>query len=264
MIGAIIGDIAGSRFEFRNTFDYNFELFHKDCSFTDDTICTIAIADAILKEIPYKDSILYWCRKYPHPMGAYGASFSRWLASSDPQPYDSFGNGAAMRVSPIGWAFSSDSEIFSEAKKSAECSHSHKEGIKGAQVISLAVYGLAYYPFERAKEYVQDICKCFYGEDYSNNLPKVGEWNETCQGCVPLAIHLFLQSDSFEDAIRKAISYGGDSDTLGAIVGSLAGAYYTIPIEMVSTASNYLPDEMVKVIQDFDNRFGIDDFYLKL
>lgn len=256
MIGAIIGDIAGSRFEFRNTLDYNFELLHKDCDFTDDTICTIAVADAILKGIPYRDSILYWCRKYPHPMGAYGASFSRWLASSDPQPYDSFGNGAAMRVSPIGWAFKTEGEILAEAKKSAECSHSHEEGIKGAQVIALAVHSLARHRWEEAKEEVQDICKRYYGEDYVERLPKVGEWDETCQGCVPLAVHIFLHSSSFEDAIRKAVSYGGDSDTLGAIVGSLAGAYYEIPTKMQNKALRYLPDDMKEIFKQFTKRYG--------
>ena len=185
----------------------------------------------------------------------FGSAFSSWFLSDNPQSYDSFGNGAAMRVSPIGWAFSSDSEIFAEAKESAECSHSHKEGIKGAQVISLAVYGLAYYPFDRAKEYVQDICRCFYGDDYADNLPKVGQWDATCQGCVPLAIHIFLQSDSFEDAIRKAISYGGDSDTLGAIVGSLAGAYYEIPTRLKRKAMSFLPEEMQNVIREFHKKY---------
>lgn len=256
MIGAIIGDVAGSRFEFRNTFDYDFEIFHKDCGFTDDTICTIAIADAILKGISYKESILHWCRKYPNPMGAYGASFSRWLASSDPQPYDSFGNGAAMRVSPIGWAFNTEYEILSEAKNSAECSHSHEEGIKGAQVIALAVHCLVRHHWQKAKEEVQDICNHYYGEDYSERLPKVGEWNETCQGCVPLAVHIFLQSSSFEDAIRRAVSYGGDSDTLGAIVGSLAGAYYEIPTKMRNKALRYLPDDMKEVFKQFTKQHG--------
>lgn len=136
MIGAIIGDIVGSTYEFHNTQNYDFELFPQGSSFTDDTVCTIAIADAILRGISYRDSLIEWCRKYPNPKGAYGASFSRWIYN--PQPYDSFGNGAAMRVSPIGWAFSSSTIVLDEAKKSAECSHSHDEGIKGAMATALA------------------------------------------------------------------------------------------------------------------------------
>lgn len=255
MIGAIIGDIVGSTYEFHNTRDYDFELFPQGSSFTDDTVCTIAIADAILNDIPYRDSLIEWCRKYPRLYPMFGSAFSSWFLSDNPQPYDSFGNGAAMRVSPIGWAFSSDSEVFAEAKESAECSHSHKEGIKGAQVISIAVYGLAYYPFDRAKEYVQDICRCFYGDDYADNLPKVGQWDATCQGCVPLALHLFLKSRNFEDAIRLAVSYGGDSDTLASIVGALSGAYYEIPAKLKRKAMSFLPEEMQNVIREFHKKY---------
>lgn len=259
MIGAIIGDIAGSTYEFHNTRDYNFPLFAKGSSYTDDTICTIAVADAILRGIPYRQSLIEWCRKYPHPMGAYGASFSRWIMSENPEPYDSFGNGAAMRVSPIGWAFGDDGKTQYEAMKSAICSHSHECGIEGAQVIARCVGILKDRHWKEARQSVEDFCIQIYGSDYIDNLPKAGQWDETCQGCVPLAIYLFLQSESFEDAIRKAISYGGDSDTLGAIVGSLAGAYYEIPKNLISKALDYLPDEMIRVIREFDERFGIDD-----
>lgn len=257
MIGAIIGDIIGSTYEFHNTQNYDFELFPQGSSFTDDTICTIAIADAIMRGIPYRDSLIEWCRKYPHPKGAYGASFSRWIY--DPQPYDSFGNGAAMRVSPIGWAFSKSTIVLDEAKKSAECSHSHEEGIKGAMTTALATWYLANHKWKDAKKEVQNMCIELYGKDYVANLPMIGIWDETCQGCVPLALHLFSLSKSFEDAIRIAVSYGGDSDTLGAIVGSLAGAFYEIPQEIISKAMSYLPDEMVEVIRKFDEKFEIKD-----
>lgn len=254
MIGAIIGDIVGSTYEFHNTQNYDFELFPQGSSFTDDTVCTIAIADAILRGIPYRDSLIEWCRKYPHPKGAYGASFSRWIYN--PQPYDSFGNGAAMRVSPIGWAFKYK-DVFSEAKKSAECSHSHEEGIKGAQTTALAIWYLANHIWKDDKKEVQNMCIELYGKDYAINLPKIGVWDETCQGCVPLALHLFSLSRSFEDAIRIAVSYGGDSDTLGAIVGGFAGAFYDIPEKIISKALSYLPDEMVEVIRKFDEKFEI-------
>lgn len=254
MIGAIIGDIVGSTYEFHNTRDYDFELFPEGSSFTDDTICTIAIADAILRDIPYRDSLIEWCRKYPHPKGAYGASFGRWIY--DPQPYDSFGNGAAMRVSPIGWAFTHSTNVIDEAVKSARCSHSHEEGLKGAQAIALAVWYLSHHHWKEAKEEVRKMLVQLYGKDYEANLPKLGEWNETCQGCVPLALHLFILSASFEDAIRIAISYGGDSDTLGAIVGSLAGAFYEIPKEIEEKALSYLPKEMLDVITMFNEKFN--------
>ena len=254
MIGAIIGDIIGSRFEFNNTRDYDFELFDKQCSFTDDTICTVAVADAIMSEQPYKEKILEWCRRYPHPMGGYGGKFAQWVASDNPEPYNSFGNGAAMRVSPIGWAFK-DKDVFSEAKKSAECSHSHEEGIKGAQTTALCTHLLARKNWKSAKMMVSVLLSKTYGNDYITHLPNKGEWNETCQGCVPLAIHIFLHSVSFEDAIRIAISYGGDSDTLGAIVGSLAGAYYEIPRKIEKKAMSYLPKDMLDVVERFKQKY---------
>lgn len=256
MIGAIIGDIVGSTYEFHNTLNYDFELFPHGSSFTDDTICTIAIADAILKGESYRDSIICWCRKYPTPKGAYGNSFVRWIASDNPQPYNSYGNGAAMRISPIGYAFTDSNTVRIEARKATECSHSHPEGIKGAQAIALAIWELRK---KQSKEATQQILIDFYNNDYIEHLPKKGEWNETCQGCVPLAIHLFLQSKSFEDAIRLAISYGGDSDTLGAIVGSLAGTFYEIPDEIIFKALSYLPDEMVEIIRKFNELFKMNN-----
>ncbi|MBO7606672.1 MAG: ADP-ribosylglycohydrolase family protein [Paludibacteraceae bacterium] len=249
MTGAIIGDIVGSVYEFRNTKDYGFKMFPKGASYTDDSICTIAVADAILRGVPYRDSLVEWCRKYPHPKGAYGGSFVKWIHSEDPQPYGSYGNGSAMRVAAVGWAFDESSLVMEEAKRSAECSHSHEEGIKGAQAIALAIHHLAH--LQGGKDDVLAICRRFYGEDYEARLPKAGQWNETCQGCVPLALHLFLQSDSFEDALRKAVSYGGDSDTMGAIVGSVAEAYYGISKDMLDVALSYLPQDMLDVVQRF-------------
>jgi ADP-ribosylglycohydrolase len=255
MIGAIIGDIVGSRFEFNNHRSMDFELFGDGCSYTDDTITTIAIADAILHGIPYKESLIKWCRKYNGRQVIYGFSFRNWIMSDNPQPYNSYGNGSAMRVSPIGFAFDNSVKIMEEAKKSAECSHSHEEGIKGAQSIAISIFGLANKIWENSKEGVENICKLYYGDDYLKRIPKKGQWDSTCQGCVPLSMHIFSNSNNFEDAIRKAISYGGDSDTIGAIVGSLAGAYYDIPKEIEDTAMSYLPSEMIRVIVDFKRRF---------
>lgn len=264
MIGAIIGDIAGSTYEFCNTLDYNFDFFPRGCSFTDDSVCTIAVADAILKGVSYRDSLVRWCRKYPNPMGAYGCSFSRWIRSENPQPYGSYGNGAAMRVSPTGWAFSSAEEVEDEAAKSAECTHSHPEGIKGAQAIALAIFNIRQKMWKNPLEDARLHCRRIYGDDYLERIPKEGEWNETCQGCVPLALHLFSQSSDFEDAVRRAVSYGGDSDTLGAIVGSLAEACYGVPTEIAIKALSLLPTEMICVLSDFETKFNPESEVCKL
>ena len=249
MIGAIIGDIAGSKYEFRNTFDYNFDMFPAGCGFTDDTICTVAVADAILRGVPYKDSLLSWCRRYPNPLGAYGATFGGWLRSPDPQPYDSFGNGAVMRVSPVGLAFRTEEETAAQARMSAECSHNHEEGLRGAEAIATAIYRLR---ITKDKDFVNDILGRYDGY----KIPEHGQWDETCQGCVPLALKIFKKSVSFENAIRFAVSYGGDSDTLAAVVGGLAEAYYGVPDALRAKAMSYLPGEMADVINKFYKRYG--------
>ncbi len=255
MLGAIIGDIVGSDYEFNNTLDYNFELFPHGSCYTDDTICTVAVADAILRGVNYRESLIAWCRKYPHPKGAYGSSFAHWMMEDDPQPYGSYGNGAAMRVSPVGWAFDTPDAVLAEAEKTAACSHSHLEGIKGAKATALAVWYLAHLPEKEAKKAVQELCAEYYGKDYFDRIPQKGQWDDTCQGCVPLALHLLGQSTSFEDAIRLAVSYGGDSDTLGAIVGSMAGACYDIPKRLEEKAKAYLPAEMKDVIDAFASKY---------
>lgn len=253
MLGAIIGDIVGSRFEFKNTNEYGFVLFNEQCSFTDDTICTIAIADAILKGISYKDSVIKWCSKYPHPMGGYGASFSRWLSSAKHEPYNSFGNGAAMRVSPVAWADNDLSRVQRQAIDTAAFTHNHSEGIIGAMSIAQAILILRYDNGDTSG--LESIAQMYYGLDYKEHLPKRNTFDETCQGCVPLAFSILQRSDNFEDAIRKAIMYGGDSDTLGAIVGSLAEAAFGIPNEYKEIAMQYLPFEMREVINEFQERF---------
>lgn len=247
MKGAIIGDVIGSRWEFDNTFRYDFELFSEFNAFTDDTICTIAIADAIISKGPYRSHLLKWCRKYPNPKGAYGGSFGRWVFSSHPQPYNSFGNGAAMRISPVGFAFDRQ-DVLTESDKATECTHNHPEGLKGARTIAGSIRRLL---DGGTKDDVLHILCDNYGADYQTRLPKPGMFDETCQGTVPLSIQLFLKSDSFEDAIRKAISYGGDSDTVGAIVGSLAEAFYGVPEWMWQKTESYLADEMKSVVSEF-------------
>ena len=140
MLGAIIGDIVGSRWEFSPTNNYNFELFSDKNNFTDDTVCTIAVADAILKHKDYGTTLHEWCRRYPHPMGGYGGRFSGWIEENNPKPYGSFGNGSAMRVSAVGWAFDNEESVLTNAELSAACTHNHPEGIKGAQTVALAIH----------------------------------------------------------------------------------------------------------------------------
>ena len=266
MLGAILGDIAGSKYEFNNTFDYDFEMFGEECDFTDDTICTVAIADAILNGRSYQESLLDWCRRYPSPKGAYGGRFAQWIRSLDPQPYNSFGNGSAMRVSPVAWLFDDLSQILEEAEKTALPTHNHPEGIKGAKAVAHAIWHFRKSKFseeskeckgEKAKKYDDEAMKAFkniarsYYEDFdSRDYPK-GKFDETCMDAVPLSFYILSKATSFEDAIRLAISHGGDSDTIGAIVGSIAEARFGIPQEIKEKAISFLPDDMKDVLKQF-------------
>ena len=276
MLGAIIGDIAGSKYEFNNTFDYDFEMFGEGCDFTDDTICTVAVADAILNGRSYQESLLDWCRRYPYPKGAYGGRFAGWIRSLDPQPYNSFGNGSAMRVSPVAWLFDDLSQVLEEAEKTALPTHNHPEGIKGAKAVAHAIWHFRKSRFseeskdseneetkglknENAKaskdenETIQgfmSIARSYY-EDFDTRVYPKGKFDETCMDAVPLSFYLLSQASSFEDAIRLAISHGGDSDTIGAIVGSIAEARFGIPQEMKEKALSYLPDDMKDIWKQF-------------
>lgn len=249
MIGAIIGDIVGSRFEFNNIHTKDFELFTKDCSFTDDTICTVAIADAIYRKIGYKESLLEWCRKYPNPKGSYGVSFDRWWRSSNPQPYNSYGNGAAMRVSQIGFYYNSLIKVLEEAKKSAEITHNHIEGVKGAQSVASAIFMLR---TGSSKEDLKKYIEKEFGYKLNRSVSYFQEHNkfdETCQVTVPQAIVCFLESDGFVDAIRNAVSIGGDSDTIACITGGLAESFYGVPDSIFDKAYTYLDKDMKRVLK---------------
>ena len=259
MLGAIIGDIAGSRYEFHSTNNYDFEMFSEKADFTDDTICTVAVADAILHHSnDYGSFIHAWCRKYPTPKGGYGIKFAKWVRSDYPEPYDSFGNGAAMRVSPVAWAFSSREEVLEAARLTAECSHNHPEGIKGAQTTALAIYESRCL---RKNLGDQDLLKEVMARavefsGYNINIRRENvenRFNDTCQGTVPVALWIVNNSNSFEDAIRKAVSLGADADTLGAIVGSIAEAIWEIPTWMKEEALSYLPDEMKQIYSSFES-----------
>lgn len=276
MLGAIIGDIAGSKYEFNNTLDYDFEMFGGGCDFTDDTICTVAIADTILNGRSYQESLLDWCRRYPSPKGAYGGRFAAWICSLNPQPYNSFGNGSAMRVSPVAWLFDDLSQVLEEAEKTALPTHNHPEGIKGAKAVAHAIWHFRKSRFsekskdseneetkglknENAKaskdenETIQgfmSIARSYY-EDFDTRVYPKGKFDETCMDAVPLSFYLLSQASSFEDAIRLAISHGGDSDTIGAIVGSIAEARFGIAQEMKEKALSYLPKDMKDIWKQF-------------
>ena len=259
MLGAIIGDIVGSIYEFDNIKTKNFNLFTNEMFFTDDTVMTIAIADAIINGAKPENFILSmkkWGCNYIDK--SYGHSFRRWLKLDIAKPYNSWGNGSAMRVSPCGWV-AKLSEPFEEglkltedlAKKSAEVTHNHPEGIKGAQATASSIFfmrhGKSKNSIEEYKNKLKDYIQNKYKYDLNFTLNEIRPsyaFNESCQKTVPQAIVSFLESENFEDAIRNAISIGGDSDTLGAITGSIAEAAYGIPEDIKEKAINYLDNEI--------------------
>lgn len=254
MLGAIIGDIVGSRFEFDKIYKTDFELFTSECAFTDDSICTVAVADAIIRDEEFGKVLHEWCRRYPYPKGGYGGSFARWVYSNSPQPYGSFGNGSAMRVSPCGW-LPTRKDALRMAKISAECTHNHPEGIKGAQCVADCIY-LARNQKDKAQ--LREMVQEQYGYNLNltcDEIRRTSSFDETCQVTVPQAIVCFLESIDFESAIRLAVSIGGDSDTIAAITGSIAEAYYGIPQPIKEKAWSYLDDDMKRVITQFQEKY---------
>ncbi len=251
MIGAIIGDIVGSRFEFNNTDDFNFTLFTKECSFTDDSICTLAVGYALVNGISYEESLRHWCGMYPNPMGAYGGSFARWLASDNPQPYNSFGNGSAMRVSPVAWWFDNLDDVQREAEKAALPTHNHPEGVKGAVATATAIF--------LARKHGKAPMLGAMAEYYPQWVePLLGRnrFDETCQGTMPVVFGVINRANSFEEAIRYAVAVGGDSDTIGAIVGSIAEAVWGVPDDMRKAALSYLTPQMLDVVTKIETKYG--------
>lgn len=254
MLGAIAGDIIGSVHEYSGTKIKDFPLFSDKSGFTDDSVLTLAIADAILKERPYIDSVREIGRMYPDC--GYGGSFYDWLFSDNPAPYNSFGNGAAMRVSAVGFAFESMEEVMEEAKKTAEITHNHPEGIKGAQATAVSVF------LARKKEDKETIKKRV-AELFGYNLDRriddiraVYSYDISCQGTVPEAIISFLESTSFEDAVRNAVSMGGDADTVACITGGIAQAYYgTVPEEIEDKVLGLLDNRLKDILMEFNERY---------
>lgn len=258
MLGAIIGDIVGSRWEFDPTNDYNFEWLSKENSFTDDTICTIAVADALLHNRDFGESIHDWCNRYPHPKGGYGGRFVEWIFSDNPTPYNSYGNGAAMRVSPVAHWYEDEFQVLDAAAATAIPTHNHDEGVKGAQTVALAIFKAMEfnrYHYQEAALHIDEIIKeCVDFSGYDIDMPKssvLNKFDETCQGTVPVALKIISMSSCFEDAIRLSVSLGADADTLGAIVGSIAESIWGIPLSIRSGIRDYLPEEMELILMQF-------------
>lgn len=250
MLGAIAGDIIGSRFEHAGIKSKDFELFNRQSVFTDDTVHTIAVADSLLHKIPYYQKFREYFLYYPN--AGYGGRFRRWARSPKPVPYGSYGNGSAMRVSPIGWYYNTLEKVLEEAMHSAEMTHNHPEGIRGAQAVASAVF-MARNGASKSeiKEYVEsqfsyDLCVSI------DEIRPSYEFDVSCQGSVPQAMIAFLEAKGYEDAVRNAVSLGGDSDTQACIAGCIAEAYYGgIPGEIAEQALSRLDERLTGIYNQF-------------
>ena len=255
MIGAIAGDIIGSVYEAHPIKTEDFPLFSPGCRFTDDTVMTVATADSILTGKGYAAAYKEWGRLFPH--AGYGGMFRQWLRNNNSRPYNSFGNGSAMRVSPVGFAFDTLDKVLEEAKKSAEVTHNHPEGIKGAQATAAAIF-LA--RTGKGKKEIKDYIETTFDYDLSATLAEIRpgyRFDPTCQGSVPQAIIAFLESSTYEDAVRKAISLGGDTDTQACITGGIAQAYYkTIDDHIIKKVRALLDARLLDVVDSFSAKYG--------
>ena len=250
MLGAIIGDIAGSRFEFNNYRSKNFTMLDSKCFFTDDTVMTVAVADSLIKNSNVAKTLKKWGRKFPNR--GYGGNFGYWIFSDTLEPYYSFGNGAAMRVSAAAWLAKDEDEVKYLAKKVTEVTHDHPEGLKGAEVTAMCIY---YARIGKSKNFIRNYVEQYYSLKFNyKSLKKNFKFNETCQETVPQAVYCFLISKDFEDCIKTTISIGGDCDTTAAISGAIAEAYYGIPKKTARKALKFLPNSMKKVLKQFNKR----------
>ncbi len=256
MLGAITGDVVGSPYEFNNHRSTRFPLFPQEADFTDDSVLTIAVAEAILEDRPFHRALQDWYAQYPHC--SYGGSFHNWARSGGSAPYGSWGNGSAMRVSPCGWAGSNEDEVLELARNSAAVTHDHREGIKGAQAVALAIF-LARQGSSREHIAARISRQFDYRLDHDlDQLRAYYEFDVSCQGSVPQAIACFLQAEDFEDTLRKAVSIGGDSDTIAAIAGAIAEAWFEgIPEEILAPAWRRLPSELREVTAAFHERYDL-------
>lgn len=250
MFGAIAGDIIGSAFEWNNKKTTDFPLFSEKSIFTDDTILTIAVAEGLLTDRDYFTKMKEFGQKYPDV--TWGDNFRQWLFSRQTEPNKSFGNGAAMRISPVGFCFDNIEDVLKEAQIVTNVSHNHEEARKGAQAIAAAIF-LA--KTGKSKDEIKEYVENKFGYDLSRKLDDIRpiyQFDTTCQGSVPEAIIAFLESNDFEDTIRKAVSLGGDSDTLACMAGGIAEAFYKeIPEEIISKTRALLPSDFLEVIDEF-------------
>lgn len=260
MLGAIIGDIVGSRFERKNILKKDFELFTEECLATDDSIMTLAIGKAILESNEDYSNLGEMAVKYMRELGqlypdcGYGGHFFVWMYSKSPKPYNSFGNGSAMRVSACGFVGNSIEEVKKLSKAVTEVTHNHPEGIKGAEATAVAIFMAR--TGKSIAEIKGHIRENYYPYDFTiDGIRDKYTYDLTCQGTVPVSLQAFFESTSFEDAIRIAISVGGDSDTIAAITGGIAQAYYGIPDNIRKKALTFLDARLLKILSDFENRY---------
>jgi ADP-ribosylglycohydrolase len=255
ILGAIAGDIIGSVYEWNNIKTTEFNLFDPKASFTDDTVLTVAVADALMNDKDLTKTVREYGNNYPRR--GYGGNFRRWLRSSNPKPYNSWGNGSAMRVSPVGFMYSDINTVLQKAEETAVISHNHPEGVKGAKAVAAAVFmAKQNKPKAEIKEFIAK--ETGYDLDFSlDSIRESYEFDVSCRGSVPQAIKAFIESSDYESAIRNAISIGGDSDTIACITGGIASAFYKhIPDDITNFARSKLPEEFIEIIDEFDERYG--------
>jgi len=249
MIGAIIGDIVGSPYEFHNHKSIEFPLFINKCHTTDDSICTSAIAEKFVYGGTYENHLSTLCSRYISK--GYGRKFASWVEDVDRKPYSSWGNGAAMRVSPVGWWFKSLDETVAEARESCECTHNHQDSYDAAGAVAGSIFML------RNGSSKHDVYKWVsdrYGYDLDRKLDDLRpayKFEVSCRKSVPEAFIAFMEGNSFEEVLRFAVSLGGDSDTICAIAGSLAEAHYAIPADILISAVSFIEPELLQICNDF-------------
>jgi ADP-ribosylglycohydrolase len=255
MLGGIAGDVIGSVHEFIGTKTIDFPLFAQNSRFTDDTVLAVAVADCLLNGLDYVDTFHRYAAAYPK--AGYGTRFGAWVRLGEREPYNSWGNGAAMRVPAVAYAFDSLTDVLVEAARSAAVTHNHSEGIKGAQATAAAVFMAR---TGRSKPDIRTSLERMFGYDLRRRLDDIRPtyaFDESCQGTVPPAIIAFLESNDFEDAVRKAISLGGDADTLACITGAVAEAHYGgVPGPIAARTLEALDDRLRSVVDRFRTRYG--------
>lgn len=253
MLGALAGDIIGSIYEWNNIKSTEFQLFKPNCHFTDDSVLTVALADAILTSSPYEGKLRQYAARYPD--AGYGRHFRAWAKRSCLAPYNSCGNGAAMRISPAGWAFDTLEEVLCKAEEFTAVTHNHPEGIKGGQSTAAAIFMARN---GASKDEIRHYATSAFGYDLTmscDDIRPAYRFNGTCQGTVPQAMTAFLDSNDYESAVRLAVSLGGDTDTLACITGSIAEPFYGLPEQIAEITLSYLDDELRSVTREFYARF---------